>query len=148
MNGIALFVQEHACHSCFAWCKSPFYELEQVWYRTILTFLCTLFLFACDHCGYKRDYVLIELDEDPETLATSSGVVIANQVMADTVPCEGTVVKVGEGRMASEGQLTKSPVSNGDRVKFKDYAGNDVQIEGRAYSLVKMVDILSTSSKQ
>ena len=55
---------------------------------------------------------------------------------------------VGEGRMASEGQLTKSPVSNGDRVKFKDYAGNDVQIEGRAYSLVKMVDILSTSSKQ
>ena len=133
---IALFVQEHAIRV----------SRGIVWYDT--NFLCTLFLFACDHFfgGYKRDYVLIELDEDPETLATSSGVVIANQVMADTVPCEGTVVKVGEGRMASEGQLTKSPVSNGDRVKFKDYAGNDVQIEGRAYSLVKMVDILSTSS--
>jgi len=89
-----------------------------------------------------RDYVLIELDEDPETLATNSGVVIASQVMADAVVCEGVVVKTGEGRMASNGECTPSPVEAGDRVKFKDYAGNDVKIDGKAYSLVKMVDIL------
>ena len=91
-----------------------------------------------------RDYVLIELDEDPETLATSSGVVIANQVMADSLPCEGTVVKVGEGRMASNGELTKSPVKEGDRVKFRDYAGNEVKIDGKEYTVVKMVNILGT----
>mmetsp|Transcript_115171 Transcript_115171/g.332696 ORF Transcript_115171/g.332696 Transcript_115171/m.332696 type:complete len:261 (+) Transcript_115171:136-918(+) len=89
-----------------------------------------------------RDYVLIELDEDPDTLATSSGVVIANQVMADSLPCEGKVVKVGEGRMASNGKLTKPQVKVGDRVKFKDYAGNEVKIEGKEYTVVKMVDIL------
>jgi chaperonin GroES len=91
-----------------------------------------------------RDYVLIALDEDPDTLATSSGVVIANQVMADDVPCEGVVVKLGEGRMASNGELTASPVKVGERVKFKDYAGNDVAIEGKQYSVVKMVDILGS----
>lgn len=94
-----------------------------------------------------RDYVLIALDEDPETLATSSGVVIANQVMADDLPCEGAVVKVGEGRMASNGQLTPSPVKVGERVKFKDYAGNDVKIDGKSYSVVKMVAILGTLSE-
>mmetsp|Transcript_18410 Transcript_18410/g.45626 ORF Transcript_18410/g.45626 Transcript_18410/m.45626 type:complete len:257 (-) Transcript_18410:1350-2120(-) len=95
-----------------------------------------------------RDYVLIELYEDPETLATTSGVVIASQVMADDVPCEGVVVKVGEGRMASNGECTPSPVAVGDSVKFKDYAGNDVKIDGKAYSLVKMVDILGTLSEE
>jgi chaperonin GroES len=91
-----------------------------------------------------RDYVLIALDENPETLATSSGVVIANQVVKDDVPCEGVVVKVGQGRMASTGELTKCPVKVGETVKFKDYAGNDVTIEGKPYSVVKMVDILSS----
>lgn len=96
-----------------------------------------------------RDYVLIELDDDQAgggagVTATKSGVVIAASVLKDLVPCQGKVVKVGEGRMASTGQLTQSPVTVGDMVKFKDYAGNDVTIEGKAYSVVKMVDTLCT----
>ncbi len=95
-----------------------------------------------------RDYVLISLDENPETLATSSGVVIANQVVKDDLPCTGTVVKVGEGRMASSGELTNPPVKVGERVKFKEYAGNDVTLDGKAYSVVKMVDILCSLSEE
>lgn len=95
-----------------------------------------------------RDYVLVALDEDPESLATSSGVVIASQVVADDVPCEGTVVKVGEGRLNSSGEFSPSPVNVGERVKFKDYAGNDVTIDGKPYSVVKMVDILCSLSKE
>lgn len=91
-----------------------------------------------------RDYVLIELDKNPETLATSSGVVIANQVMEGALPCEGTVVKVGEGRMASNGELTKPQLKVGERVKFKDYAGNEVKLDGKQYTVVKMVDILGS----
>lgn len=91
-----------------------------------------------------RDWVLIELDEKfggaPQQ--TKSGVVIAQQVFKDDVPCEGVVRKVGEGRMASEGNFTPIPVKEGDFVKFKDYAGNDVMIEGKPYSVVKSVDIL------
>jgi len=97
-----------------------------------------------------RDYVLIALEDKfgDGPLQTKSGVVIAAQVMKDAVPCEGVVAKVGEGRMASDGTLTPSPVQPGDVVKFKDYAGNDVMIEGKPYSVVKMVDILCTVNKE
>lgn len=93
-----------------------------------------------------RDWVLIALDESTgETLQTQSGVVLANQVLAGSQPCEGVVAKVGEGRMASDGKLTQSPVQPGDAVKFKEYAGNEVRIEGKPYTVVKMVDILCTA---
>jgi len=95
-----------------------------------------------------RDYVLVALDKDPESLATSSGVVIASQVVADDLPCEGTVVKAGEGRLNSSGKLSPSPVKAGERVKFKDYAGNDVTIDGKQYSVVKMIDILCSLSEE
>lgn len=91
-----------------------------------------------------RDYVLVELEESRDTLQTSSGVVIAATVEKDRAPCEGVVVKVGEGRMASLGNFTPSPVKVGDRVKFKDYAGSEISIEGKPYAAVKMVDILSS----
>ena len=73
---------------------------------------------------------------------------IASQVVADDVPCEGTVVKAGEGRLNSSGELSPSPVKAGERVKFKDYAGNDVTIDGKPYSVVKMVDILCSLSEE
>jgi chaperonin GroES len=87
-----------------------------------------------------RDYVLIQLDE--EKLETSSGIVVAASVTRDNLPCSGIVFKVGEGRLSSNGILTESPVKVGERAKFKDYAGNEVKIEGTNYALVRMVDIL------
>jgi co-chaperonin GroES (HSP10) len=99
-----------------------------------------------------RDYVLIALFDDADngeanssnTIATSSGVVIASMVLKNDLPCQGRVVKVGPGRMGPDGTYTPSPVAPGDYVKFKDYAGNDVVIEGKPYTVVKMVDLLST----
>jgi len=89
-----------------------------------------------------RDYVLIRLEE--ENLKTSSGIVISKTVVKDNNACIGEVVKIGEGRMCSTGLLTPSPVSIGDRAKFKDYAGNEVTIDGDDnYALVKMSNILS-----
>lgn len=90
-----------------------------------------------------RDYVLIKLDQKyGDAMTTKSGVMIASQVTKEDVPCEGVVTKVGEGRMHSGGEFSPSQVAVGDYVKFKDYAGNDVMIEGAPYSVVKMVDIL------
>lgn len=87
-----------------------------------------------------RDYVLVQLVK--QKTETSSGIVVAESVMKDYLPCEGKVVKVGEGRMTSTGEFSESPVKEGDRVKFRDYAGNGVKIEGVEHSLVRMVDIL------
>ncbi|KAL7509640.1 hypothetical protein ACHAXN_006598 [Cyclotella atomus] len=87
-----------------------------------------------------RDYVLVELTKTKTE--TKSGIVVAESVMKDYLPCEGTVVKVGEGRMTSKGEFSESPVKVGDSVKFKDYSGNEVRIEGVDHMLVRMVDIL------
>eukprot|EP00542_Grammatophora_oceanica_P010465 CAMPEP_0194035228 /NCGR_PEP_ID=MMETSP0009_2-20130614/7674_1 /TAXON_ID=210454 /ORGANISM="Grammatophora oceanica, Strain CCMP 410" /LENGTH=265 /DNA_ID=CAMNT_0038676499 /DNA_START=30 /DNA_END=827 /DNA_ORIENTATION=- len=89
-----------------------------------------------------RDYVLVELEE--EDLETASGIVIAATVTSEDIPNQGIVAKVGEGRLTSSGKFSESPVQPGDMVKFKDYAGNEVRIDGKPYSLVKMVDILAT----
>jgi chaperonin GroES len=92
-----------------------------------------------------RDYVLVEMPKsNSDQLQTKSGVVIAASVMKEDTPCQGRAVKIGEGRMDSLGNLTKSPVQPGDLVKFKDYAGNGVMIEGKMYSVVRMLDILCT----
>mmetsp|Transcript_1643 Transcript_1643/g.2347 ORF Transcript_1643/g.2347 Transcript_1643/m.2347 type:complete len:260 (-) Transcript_1643:57-836(-) len=90
-----------------------------------------------------RDYVLIKLDK--ENLETSSGIVVAATVTKDNLPCIGTVFKVGEGRLASSGEFTNSPVNAGERVKFKDYSGNEIKIQGEEYALVRMVDILCSA---
>ena len=95
----------------------------------------------------KVEVVANNLDFDPVVVSqskaeTASGIVVAGSVMADYEPCEGTVMKVGEGRMTSNGEFSSSPVKVGDRVKFRDYAGNGVKIEGVEHSLVRMVDIL------
>jgi len=93
-----------------------------------------------------RDYVLVKLDE--QKLETASGIVVAAAVTKDDINCVGVVFKVGEGRLCSTGEFTPSPVSAGDRVKFKDYAGNEIKIDGVEYSLVRMVDILCSSPNQ
>ena len=87
-----------------------------------------------------RDYVLVELTKQKAEIA--SGIVVADSVMADYEPCDGVIVIMGEGRMTSTGEFSNSHVSVGNRVKFRDYAGNSVKIEGVDHSLVRMIDIL------
>ena len=99
-----------------------------------------------ENCQPIRDFVLIQLEE--QALETKSGIVVAAQVVKEDVICEGRILKVGEGRMASNGSLTKVPFKVGDFVKFKDYGGNDIVIEGKPFSLVRMTDILATQKEQ
>ena len=101
---------------------------------------------SLDNVHPCRDYVLVEIPEKKEQL-TSSGVVIADMVTKNDLPCEGVVINVGEGRMNSSGKFSPPPVKVGDFIKFKDYAGNEVRIEGKDYMLVQMIQILSTATK-
>ena len=93
-----------------------------------------------------RDYVLVAIEK--QKTETSSGIVVAETVMREYNACEGTVARVGEGRMTSTGEFSPPPCEEGDFVKFKDYAGNEVKIEGKEYSLVRMVDILTVIPAQ
>lgn len=89
-----------------------------------------------------RDYLLVKVQKD--NLEMDSGVVIASGVTKDLEDCQGVVVKIGEGRMCSTGEFAPCPVSVGDEVKYRDYAGNEIKIQGEDYSCIRMVDMLSS----
>lgn len=90
-----------------------------------------------------NENVLVLADETDEE--TSGGLLLAapSKDGPEARPSTGTVVKVGPGRMASDGTRIAMTVQEGDRVKFRDFAGFEADIEGREYSVVKMPEILA-----
>lgn len=94
-----------------------------------------------DTVGVCSDSVLVEV-ETAEEQATLTGLLIA-QSSNKKKPSTGTVVKVGPGRMASNGVFMEMDVAVGDMVKFRDFAGNEVRIKNEEYSVVRFSDILA-----
>mmetsp|Transcript_15625 Transcript_15625/g.45103 ORF Transcript_15625/g.45103 Transcript_15625/m.45103 type:complete len:241 (-) Transcript_15625:107-829(-) len=94
-----------------------------------------------DSCDVVRDAVLVYV-ETKET-STEGGILIAKSSKSDKKPSTGKVVKVGPGRFATNGDKMEMEVKEGDYVKFRDFAGNEVEIDGEEYSVVRMMDILA-----
>jgi chaperonin GroES len=88
------------------------------------------------------DNVLVRVTDNKED-ETASGLLIAATAKKGSKPSTGEVVKVGPGRMASNGEIMTVDIAVGDMVKFRDFAGNEVMIEGEEYSVVRMPDILA-----
>jgi len=87
------------------------------------------------------DSVLVKVEDTEEE--TASGLVIAATSKKGAKPSTGEVVKVGPGRMASNGEIMTVDINLGDLVKYRDFAGNEVNIEGGEYAVVRMTDILA-----
>jgi len=90
-----------------------------------------------------NDYILVQVelvggDE------TSGGLLIApTSSDSNKKPSTGKVVKVGPGRMSSDGSLMKLNIDEGDMIKFRDFAGNEVMIENEEFSVVRVEDVLA-----
>jgi chaperonin GroES len=88
-----------------------------------------------------KDQVLIKLP--PKEEANQSGIIIntpgSKEKRADT----GVVAKVGPGRQAGNGVYMPIQVKPGDGVKFRDFAGSVVKLEGVEYVVVRAYDILA-----
>lgn len=87
------------------------------------------------------DSVLVYVERKDEE--TEGGILIAKTSKSESRPSTGQVVKVGPGRMAANGELMPMEVEIGDMVKFRDFAGNEVNIGDKEYSVVRMADILA-----
>uniref|UniRef100_A0A7S2EXS6 20 kDa chaperonin, chloroplastic n=1 Tax=Trieres chinensis TaxID=1514140 RepID=A0A7S2EXS6_TRICV len=89
------------------------------------------------------DVVLVKPDET-ET-ETSGGLLLAAPKKGENQsrPSTGIVIRVGPGRVASGGERMEMSVSEGDRVKFRDFAGNEVDVDGAEYCVVRMSDVLA-----
>jgi len=97
-----------------------------------------------DTVNVCSDSVLVKVAQTEEELETAGGLLIAStSSSAKKRPSTGTVVKVGPGKMAANGELMEMDLKVGDMVKFRDFAGNEVEIGSTEYSVVRMVDILA-----
>jgi chaperonin GroES len=88
-----------------------------------------------------RDAVLVYVETKESS--TEGGILIAKSSKSESRPSIGKVVKAGTGRFAANGEKMEMEVQAGDYVKFRDFAGNEVEIDGEEYSVVRMADILA-----
>lgn len=89
-----------------------------------------------------RDGVIVQRDEQPKQ--TASGIVLPEQ--AKDTPQWGTVLKVGAGKVSSDGAPLAMTVKAGDRVLFGQYAGTKFQCEGQDYLFMKEDDLMAVVS--
>ena len=83
------------------------------------------------------DRVILKQDEAEET--TASGLYIASSNKEK--PSAGTIVAVGEGKRDNNGNLIPIAVKEEDRVIYSKYGGNEVEVDGEEYVMVKADDI-------
>ena len=86
-----------------------------------------------------KDLVLIKL---PREEHKPSGLILAPK-KADNKYNYGTVVKVGPGKQASNGVLIPMPVAAGDQVRFKEYGGTLVKLNGEEYLVTHAQSIVA-----
>ncbi|MBQ9083258.1 MAG: co-chaperone GroES [Clostridia bacterium] len=84
------------------------------------------------------DRVVIKMEEAEET--TKSGIVLAGS--AKEKPQFARVVAVGPGGMV-DGHQVEMYLNVGDRVIASKYAGTEVKLEGKEYTILRQSDILA-----
>ena len=89
------------------------------------------------------DRVVIKQSEAEEKSA--GGIILPDA--AKEKPQKGKVVAVGPGKMNDDGKRSKMSVKKGDEVIYARYMGNDVEIDGVKYVIVRENDILGVVEK-
>lgn len=84
------------------------------------------------------DRLLVKRNEEPTR--TKSGLFLPEA--AKEKPAEGTVLAVGNGRIADDGQVTPLTVKVGDRVVFGKYSGTEIKVEGEDRLILREDDVL------
>jgi chaperonin GroES len=84
------------------------------------------------------DRVLIRLVEEEER--------VGSIIVPDTAkekPTQGIVEAVGQGKIMEKGDRQPMSVKPGDRILFGRYAGTEIKIEGKEYTVLHQTEILA-----
>lgn len=105
-------------------------------------------IISYDNVEVIHDHVLVRIDSNSgdNDGATSIGGILLAKTTDKTKASTGTVVKIGPGKIASNGERINMDVTIGDMIKFRDYAGNEVEMkndDSNDYTVVRMIDILA-----
>src|SRR5579872_3138887 len=84
------------------------------------------------------DRIVVKRIEEQET--TRNGIVIPDS--AKEKPQEGEVMAIGKGKRLDEGQMVVLDVKVGDRILFGKYSGNEINIAGTEYIIMREDDVL------
>jgi len=84
------------------------------------------------------DRVLVQRTDEPTQ--TKSGLFLPDT--AKEKPMQGTILAVGNGRVADDGKVTPLQVKVGDVVAFGKYAGTEIQVNGDDRLILREDDIL------
>jgi chaperonin GroES len=76
----------------------------------------------------------------------SEGGIVLPEVAQDR-PLTGTVLAVGEGRLAENGTIVPMPFKVGQKVLFGKYAGTEITLDKEEFTLIKGEDILAIVEK-
>ena len=85
------------------------------------------------------DRVVVEALEAEEQ--TAGGILLPDT--AKQKPQRGKVIAAGPGKMREDGGRSAVAVAVGDEVLFGRYAGNDVEVNGKEYKIMRESDILA-----
>ena len=86
-----------------------------------------------------HDRILVKRVEPKEN--KKGGIIIPDT--AQEKPQEGDVVAVGKGKVLEDGTRVALEVSQGDRVLFGKYAGNEIKIDEQEYLILREDDVLA-----
>jgi len=89
------------------------------------------------------DRVLVKQSEAEEK--TAGGIVLPDT--AQEKPQRGKVIACGPGKMTDDGQRTSLSVKKGDEVFYGKYSGNEIDIDGEKYVILRESDILAVIEK-
>lgn len=84
------------------------------------------------------DRILVKRNDEP---TRSKGGLFLPET-AKEKPVEGTILAVGNGRVAEDGKITPLTVKVGDRVVFGKYAGTEIKVEGEDRLILREDDVL------
>ena len=85
------------------------------------------------------DRVVIEILE--AEAKTAGGIVLPDT--AKEKPQRGKIISVGPGNLLDDGKRAKPDVAKGDVVLFGRYAGTEVRVGEKEYTIMKASDILA-----
>jgi len=84
-----------------------------------------------------HDRILVEPATPEET--TAGGIIIPDT--AKEKPQEGTVVAVGPGKTADNGETVAMSVNTGDKVLYGKYSGTEITVEGKDMLIMRESDV-------
>ena len=84
-----------------------------------------------------HDRVIVEPAPAEET--TLGGIIIPDT--AKEKPQEGTVIAVGDGKVADNGSIIAPKVKVGDKVMYGKYGGTEIKVDGKDMLIMRESDI-------